>query len=542
MSITRRLRALCRHAAGQDGFTMVNVMLAMMILGTFSATAFALANGDIPVERADQDHKRAYEAAQAGLQWYSYELDRDSAYWTKCDSAEIAPGVPAPVNIEGASPRKWRTLPGGAKYTLEIMSKRDPSTGAVVASCSTSDAVGTALQNNTLRLRATGVANGKTRSIIATFKRRSFMDFVYFTNSEAQDPIVGGGTDAKCSAQRAGPPARTGCTEINFVGPDTVKGPLHTNDSSVLTSGGTIQFGRAGKADAFEVNGPAPGYVGSGSPVFNGPQKFFAGQMDPPPGNSSLKTLAGASWTFTGDTCLVFKDDKTVDVYQNQNWALSKQVTCNTQNGGTVTNKPLTGVGSPPNGVIYVQTSTTSVPSTCGYDQYQRYTNDKLCGDVAVQGTYASDITIGSENDIVVNGDLKQKSGADSMLGLVATGFIRVYHPITNMGTNDCGGNTLLSGFTHVQRIDAAMLSLAHSFMVDNYMCGDGEGNLTVNGAIAQYYRGVVGTGNGDTGYIKDYNYDDRLKVREPPNFLDPVKTSWRIVRSTEQKPPTTGP
>jgi type II secretory pathway pseudopilin PulG len=538
MSILRRLRAVARRAARDDGFTLINVMFSMMALGTFAVSAWALTTGDIPVARADQDHKRAYEAAQAGIQWYAYELDRDSSYWTKCDTALITPGVPAPVNIEGANPRRWRALPGGAQYTLEIMKKRDSSDNPTI-SCSTSDAVGTALQDNTLRIRSTGKANGKTRSIIATFKRRSFMDFVYFTNSEAQDPIVGGGTDAQCSAQRNTP--RTACTEITFVGPDVVKGPLHSNDSSVLTSGGTIQFGRDGRQDAFEVNGPSPGYVGSGSPVFKGPQKFYAGQMDPPPGNSALKALA-TGWTFTGDTCLVFKADKTVDVYQKQNWAKYGRVTCSTADG-PMTNMPLTGAGAPPNGVIYVQTDPVVVTTTCGYDQYQRYLNDKACGDVAVSGDYATNITIASENDTVVNGDIKQVSGSDAMMGLVATGFVRVYHPIQGIGSGSCGStNATPSGFTHILRIDAAILSLTHSFMVDNYMCGSAEGTLTVNGAIAQFYRGVVGTGNGTTGYIKNYNYDDRLKVREPPNFLDPIKTSWRVVRLSEQKPPSSGP
>jgi Tfp pilus assembly protein PilV len=537
LGIARKLR---HKAGGQDGFTMVNVMFAMMALGAIATSAWALTTADIPMARADQDHKRAYEAAQAGLQWYAYELDRDSAYWTKCDTAEVTPGVPAPVNIEGANPRKWATLPGGAKYSLEIMKKRDTS-GNPTTACSTSNAVGTALQDNTLRIRSTGKANGQIRSVVATFKRRSFMDFVYFTNSEAQDPIVGGGTDAQCSAQRSA--TRTAnCTEITFVGPDVVKGPLHTNDASVLTAGGTIQFGRDGKNDAFEVNGPSPGYVGSGSPVFKGPQKFMAGQMDPPPGNSALKALA-TGWLFNGDTCLVFKTDQTVDVYQNQNWALSGKVTCNTSNGGTLTNRPLTGVNAPPNGVIYVQTDPAVVPSSCGYDRYQRYLNDKACGDVAVSGTYGTNITVASENDVVINADIKQKSGSDSMLGLVATGFVRVYHPITGIQSNSCGStNTTLSGFTAIQQIDAAILSLAHSFMVDNYSCADSEGTLTVNGAIAQSYRGVVGTGNGTTGYIKNYNYDDRLKIREPPNFLDPIKTSWRIVRQVEQKPATKTP
>ena len=216
-------------------------------------------------------------------------------------------------------------------------------------------------------------------------------------------------------------------------------------------------------------------------------------------------------------------------------------MTCNTSNGGTMTNKPLTGAGAPPNGVIYVQTDPAVVPSNCGYDRWQRYLNDKACGDVAVSGTYASNVTVGRRERHRRQRRHPAARRSDSMLGLVATGFVRVYHPITGIQSSSCGStNTRLAGFTAVQRIDAAILA-AHSFMVDNYSCAGAEGTLTVNGAIAQSYRGVVGTGNGTTGYIKNYNYDDRLKIREPPNFLDPIKTSWRIVRQIEQKPATKG-
>jgi Tfp pilus assembly protein PilX len=541
MSVLRVIREVVRRSAAQDGFTMVNIMFGMMALGTLAVSAWAVTTGDIPVARADQDHKRAYEAAQAGLQWYAYQLDRDSTYWTKCNQVPKIGADTAPVNLEwkngGADPRVWRAMgTSGQSYTVEIMDKRDKA-GIPIAACSTTDAVATALQGNTLRIRSTGKANGKYRSVIATFKRRSFMDFVYFTNSEAQDPLVGGGTDAVCSSQR---PSRKGdCTEITFTGGDDVNGPLHTNDSSVLTTGSPINFGRADKGDAFEVNGPSPGYVGSGSPTFRGPRTFYARQMDPPPGNGALKTLAGANWTFTGDTCLVFQSNATVDVYQNQSWVTDKRVKCT----GSFTNRPLTGTNAPPNGVIYVATDPDPKKSSnCDYNKYQLYDNSAGCGDVAVAGTYATDVTIGAQNDIIVNGNLVQKDQSDSMLGLVATGFVRVNHPILNATSYSCGSNvTPSSDYTKVTRIDAAILSLKHSFMVDNYHCGKSEGDLTVKGAIAQWYRGVVGTNGGTTGYFKDYNYDDRLKIREPPNFLDPLKTSWRIVRQTEQQPATKG-
>lgn len=88
--------------------------------------------------------------------------------------------------------------------------------------------------------------------------------------------------------------------------------------------------------------------------------------------------------------------------------------------------------------------------------------------------------------------------------------------------------------------IEAAILTLAHSFIVDNYNCGSPLGELKVDGAIAQRFRGPVGRFSGTTllhGYVKNYNYDDRLRYRNPPFFLDPVSASWRVIRSNEQVP-----
>jgi hypothetical protein len=61
----------------------------------------------------------------------------------------------------------------------------------------------------------------------------------------------------------------------------------------------------------------------------------------------------------------------------------------------------------------------------------------------------------------------------------------------------------------------------------------------------AQKFRGPVGTVNGTsiaTGYRKDYEYNDRLRYREPPYFLDPVQASWRVARQNEQVPATAEP
>jgi hypothetical protein len=85
--------------------------------------------------------------------------------------------------------------------------------------------------------------------------------------------------------------------------------------------------------------------------------------------------------------------------------------------------------------------------------------------------------------------------------------------------------------------VDAAILTLSHSFMVDNYNSGAGTPpKLTVHGAIAQRYRGIVGQVSG-TGYLKNYHYDDRLQVMLPPYLFDIAISGWKIVRETMCNP-----
>jgi hypothetical protein len=90
-------------------------------------------------------------------------------------------------------------------------------------------------------------------------------------------------------------------------------------------------------------------------------------------------------------------------------------------------------------------------------------------------------------------------------------------------------------GYLENPTIDAAILSTKHSFIVDNWKCGSKLGKLTVWGSIAQFWRGPVGTGGGTggSGYIKNYNYDERLASQQPPSFLNPSSTSWSLSRET---------
>ncbi len=167
-------------------------------------------------------------------------------------------------------------------------------------------------------------------------------------------------------------------------------------------------------------------------------------------------------------------------------------------------------------------------------------------------------LTIAADNNIDVTGSVLYQggTGGNDLLGLVANNYVEIYHPvdvqssstsqsycdgsyISNNGSYYCnlklpGGSTALRDPT----IQAAVLSVNHSFRVQNYAYGQDNplGSITINGAIAQSYRGAVGLIN-TSGYGKDYNYDQRLKYQSPPHFLNPVAAAWQIVTWVVQKP-----
>jgi hypothetical protein len=285
---------------------------------------------------------------------------------------------------------------------------------------------------------------------------------------------------------------------------------MHTNDNVLIC--GSPTFGR-NERDAVEINGPSPfvrDCTGATADV-DGTLVHPAGQLGMPPSNQGLRTLAATNYRFTGLTTIVLNGSQ-------------MQVT-NAARGGTFT-MPL-----PANGVIYVSNVAGGCTSpSFEYRQYYDSPQDG-CGDVWVRGQYADDLTIAADNDVVINGSITRAAGGDGLLlGLIANQFVRVYHPVSN----DCDDNA--TGSLPDLEIHAAILALTHSFLVDNWYCGTSLGDLTVEGAIAQRFRGPVGT-TGGTGYFKDYEYNDRLRYREPPFFLDPVQASWRISRQNEQVP-----
>ena len=142
------------------------------------------------------------------------------------------------------------------------------------------------------------------------------------------------------------------------------------------------------------------------------------------------------------------------------------------------------------------------------------YPSSSQCGNVLVRGTYSGQLTIAAENDIIIDEDIiadvdrPARAGREQLRPGQAP--FRPRRPAANCGNGTNGSAARLTDL----RIDAAILAIQHSFIVDHYNCGASTGELEVNGAISQKCRGPVGTtGGGTTTAIdKDYNYDDRLR------------------------------
>jgi hypothetical protein len=559
MRLIKATKNRLRLLREEDGYSMLAVIGAIAITTMLVSAAVAATNDDQTFLRRDINQKRAYAAAQAGIADYTYHLNTDSGYWARCTS------VPAPnavnLNMNG-NPTNTRPVPGitdGSRYGIELLQATTSPGGS---QCDSQNPNATMLEANgantgTFRVRSTGFSGTGKVSIVATYKQATFLDYVYFTQLETSDPVTYGfanpsaalsGAYAQCTKFRrdgreSSPIPGTNnqfCDQIVFVGGDQIDGPLHTNDD--LRVCGSPTFGRNG-ADVTEVSAPPVGWAHgnacTASPTFRAPLVTRAPVLTPPATNSTLKAIAGPSNTFTGQTKIVLNGNN---------------MTITTNTGQTIG-----PVAVPSDGVVYVQNGagcsnsyspfTTAYPGTSG------------CGNAIVHtasgGSYSGQLTIAAENDVIIDGDIRRTSSSADLLGLIANNFIRVMHPVCENNDLGCAGGTGVPGSVSEQvakgdcdadndgnrgvngtgsnsnlNIDAALLAIDHSFIVDHYDCGSSLGTLTVNGAISQKFRGAVGT-TGGTGYIKDYNYDDRLRFQEPPHFFDPVQSAWHVQRET---------
>jgi type II secretory pathway pseudopilin PulG len=521
---------------GEEGFTMIMTVIGLSLIALLVAVSVAAVNGDVHQSARDLSRKQAYEAAKAGIDEYAYHLHTDNGYWAKCTAVTGSNAV----NQQGVTTNS-RPVPGnsGAKYAIELI----PATGhSTCDSTNVSTATASMLEpmgpmKGTFRIRSTGFSGNAKVSVTATFKPASFLDYVYFTQLETSDPVTYSnestikGAYEQCSKTleagryTATIPNSGGkyCDVISFVKGDNIKGPMHTNDYFAICE--TPTLGR-NASDPVEVSSGSPGWYSTkdvphsgsnctGNPNIAGTFRINSPVLIPPSTNSQLATIAEPAFRFKGQVHICLN---------------GATMTVSSAGANCETGVLYTGA-FPGNGVVYVENVSCSGAYTPVETTYEA---TSTCGNAYVHGSYSGQLTVAAGNDVIIDGNLTHSS-EEAMLGLIANNFIRVYHPFVNVVINVKTGQTECqnaTGSIENITIDAALLAINHSFIVDNYKCGNSLGKLNVKGAISQKYRGAVGT-SGGTGYLKNYEYDERLHTIEPPSFIEPVQSDWVIGRET---------
>jgi type II secretory pathway pseudopilin PulG len=518
---SRRILAL----RDQSGFTMIVTLTVLLTTSLLMAAAFAAANGDIHLTQTDSNAKKAYYAAQAGISQYVYHLNQDINYWTYCTSGSAASNHA--LNQVGSTANKI-PVPGASEEEYAIQLLPASTNKEAEPKCNTVNPVSSMIEagsnfGGTFRIKSTGFSGNQKRSIVATFGHKGFLEFIYYTKYETLDPTVYTPARPQCAAPygtRPGPPT---CEEIDFIGTDHVNGPFHTQDNAAICNEPT--FGRKPSDNIEFLHGwRSAGCSGTNAPKFVGTDVTTnLKSIEPPPSDTTLTTEVESAYHYAGKTALVLQGSTMKVTHYIEEPSGS----------GTITTKVETNVPYPSNGLIYVSGNTGTCPT---YNPHEpTYTADVHCGNVYVEGNNTGQLTIAAENDVIIDGNITTPINSvtkvpttNAVLGLIANNFVRVYHPETS------GGNC--STALEALEIYAAILAVNHSFIVDNYDCGPPMKELYVYGAIAQIFRGTVGTHSGATlasGYSKNYNYDDRLTTESPPYFLSPIAAAWIIKRET---------
>jgi hypothetical protein len=556
---------------GEEGVALVTVLLITVVLLVLVGGTMAYGLGSLNLSRRDQDWNAALAAAEAGIDDYLYRLNTNDQYYL------YSGGALPPGDTSATSPfTSWVAVPNaqaasGTYFRYSVNTANLSSEGAIV-------------------LTSTGRVRKVTRTIQTTLRREAFIDYQYFTDYETKDPAAYDSSDDYTPSEAqtycalhyyegrdvdnrvdfAGDLDGDHCSDIYFGDADNLNGPVHSNDAIAISGDPTFS---STASNSWNTTGQRWWQNGTGSnPSFQPGNPSFHSALTMPPSNVALRAdadglIGGTGCLFTGPTAITFNAAGTMNVTSPfTRWPATGN---NCQPGA---NRPL-----PANGVIYVQSvptdtadpnytagcltstqinGTATVQHPLGYPQlYDVSVYDCRAGDVFLKGTLRGRATVAAENDLVVIDSVIYNggTGGTDLLGLVANNNVEIYHPVGDEDTTPssaCTGNNV-NGYCNLKNyaanpgattsmvnpeIDAAILSLQHSFTVQNYKRGDNNlGAIKVVGAIAQKYRGAVGTLN-NTGYGKDYNYDQRLKYQSPPRFLNPIAAAWQIVTWIERK------
>lgn len=268
-----------------------------------------------------------------------------------------------------------------------------------------------------------------------------------------------------------------------FITGDRIEGPAHTNGQFSMR--GRPTFDGPVSSVSGRINFFAPPPAEGNRPNFNSGLRLNAPSKPLPTSIPAILVNAAAhgGTTFQGDTTITLLPDGNVRV-TNAARRLSNAL-----------------LPAPGNGVIYVNGGNLS-----------------LSGTVNGQMTVCATGDVRLTNSVLCADNPQTNQDSDDLLGILAGRSVVVARSAPMSLT-----------------VQASIMALNTSFIVENYWVGPPKGTLTVFGGINQSKRGPVGTFSGASGrrlsgYTKDYHYDQRLQNRIPPFFPltgDYSTTGW---------------
>ncbi|GAA4266395.1 hypothetical protein [Frondihabitans peucedani] len=594
----RRLLRVVRAGDDERGMALATVVILGTVLMLMSGIIVSVSVSGAQKSDYDADWNAAGAAAYAGVEDYQSKLANDNSYSQygalgnsvsnpfSAGSTFLGTNNNPAFDLTTGPAGKWApvdpSVPTGGSYRYQV----DNSTYS---------------KNGVLRLQSTGRVGNVTRTVVASLKQSGFLDFLYFTDYEIRDPALTAG----CTAAYAWAVSnRPNCTTIQFGPSDVITGPAHSNDTMTIcgtTFGSTVTTGNQGSPSFATPAGTCNNSAVSVKyrPIVQMPSTIGS-LVQETRSDLTSSTVPRPGCLYTGPTTIKFNSDGTMTVYSP--WTKKTNIQGNPVSGGSVAANCGTPdyssngntLGSPggqtmpviDSNLIYVQ----NVPQTSGSGD-PNYWNGKTpknysctgadgtspgdgvgyplagetapssssysCtnGDAFVQGTLDGKVTIAANNYLYVVNDILYKDKSSDILGLIGENNVVVFNPAkTVTSTGPCANNRfatcttsslVLMDQTQDLTIDAAIMSVLHSFTVENYDQDQTRGKLTVLGAIAQKFRGPVATtqvvtsGSAPvivTGFAKDYQYDKRLAFQAPPKFLSPVSTTYGLTQVSESK------
>jgi hypothetical protein len=171
---------------------MVVVLIALTI-GTLLSLARSPRRppATFPAARKSQDRKAAYAAAESGLAYFNFRLNQNYVYWKDVRRQQQRTGAPNRVQA-GA-----RTSQG---YVIEFL----PANGASKCRPEHPDHDDDRPHDGDLPHSRPPAARAYVyRTIVAAYHRKTFLDYLWYTTSEAGDPAIFSGTTTECLKPRA---------------------------------------------------------------------------------------------------------------------------------------------------------------------------------------------------------------------------------------------------------------------------------------------------------------------------------------------------